>query len=77
MLRVLRVVLLITSTLLGAVHVVVVALLILQRPPTHSIAILVFLFAASIFSYTWVTEALLFRRYIEAHKEHSETKQDI
>lgn len=76
-LQVLRVFLLITSALLGVVHVVVVALLILERPPAYSIPMLAFLFTASVLSYTWVTEALLFRRYIEAHKEHSETKQEI
>jgi hypothetical protein len=73
MLAVLRVVLLITSALLGIAQVVVVALLILEHPPDYSILIVAFLFGTSIFSYTWVTEALLFRRYIEDHKRHSET----
>ncbi len=65
-LRVLRIVLLITT---GIGWLVLV--LILLSPslfPRYALAVTVILCSYSVFSYTWVTEAFLFRRYIEDHR---------
>jgi len=71
MFRTLRVFTLVATALAGAFLVALTALII-SKPgslPEYWVPVLAVLFGYSALLYTWVTEALLFRRYIEDHRK--------
>ena len=71
MFRVLRVFLLLATALAGVFLGTTVALSVLKPGilPDYGMLILSGLFGFGAIIYTWVTEALLFRRYIENHRK--------
>ncbi len=71
MLGPLRVFLVLSTALAGSLLVAAIALIV-SNPgslPEYWVPVLSVLFGYGVLSYTWVTEALLFRRYIEDHKK--------
>jgi hypothetical protein len=59
--------LLLVTTGIGWLFIVLM-LLFPSLFPDYALALTVILFSYSVFSYSWVTEAFLFRRYIEDHR---------
>jgi hypothetical protein len=71
-LRIPRVVLFITSILSGAC---LLGLLIAAHLASgYTVLAFVFIYLFSVLMYAWVTEALLFRRYIEDHRRQTPVK---
>jgi membrane protease YdiL (CAAX protease family) len=66
-----RVVLFVLSAVLWTLLLAAMALTLIQKSvlPEATIPVLGVVFAPVIIFYTWVTEALLFRQYIQKHNE--------